>query len=604
MKKEIPVKDSTPFRGKVLPSFSLRSMKKYLFVLFLLLNALAFSQDKLLLHGMDTIDFDYRSVGHPLETIDMDLLGVVNLRPAGGFAQLYEHNLSTNLYTSPAGFTYLQNEKRVTERRAGLPYIGFRYGFGSALNQAADVNYHQFFSEDSHLHFRYHRRTSNGLIRRGAFRLNDVHLIVHHKKDAWSTKLDAYYGGHFYEENDGLIGFGEIGSQPLDFIPVQKENAETDVRKIDIKWMNYYRLYSDSLIAHGGVARTHYTLTGREYRERNIDISGSIPIFIDSIATRDQFQTPSIAQGGGYFFSSDFLQVDGTLNFRYWRYQNLGQYRDTAEIFLHSNAFIGWDRFNIRNEFYLNTLGALGELYNRASLFFEPIPKTYIKGGVNFDNRLPVPYQRFHFANHIQWELENLETQQIINLNGRIQYGDTNMIYAGLDLTSVNNGLYFIADQWRQDTLDFVSVGTLNIGGEFHSRLWHLYPQVMLRFNTDNYAYQPAFSARLRAAFKKGYFKDDALILAFGVDLGYDTDHDHLLYNTLLNVMEPGTNPLATPSLFRINFFMGAQIDTFRFFLRAENIDYFINPQDAPIDLRFPTTPFLVRLGITWDFFN
>jgi hypothetical protein len=237
-------------------------------------------------------------------------------------------------------------------------------------------------------------------------------------------------------------------------------------------------------------------------------------------------------------------------------------------------------------------------------LFFNPIEKTYLKGNIHFDNRLPIPYQRFHFANNNQWELNNLQTQQIINLNGQIQYGDTNKFFAGVDLTSINNGLYFIDQEWRQDTLAFVSVGTFNLGGEFHSDLWHLYPQVSLRFNTDNFSYQPTFSARLRAAYKKGFFKNDALVLAFGADLGYDSEHNHLTYNTLLNVMEPVQSARFTPSLFRINLFFGAEIDTFRFFLRAENIDYFINPQDSFIDPNFPITPFFIRLGVTWDFFN
>lgn len=578
-------------------------MKICSLVILLFIGFLAHGQDKLLINNMDTIDLDYRSGGNPLETIDMDLLGVINLRPAAGFAEIFEHNLAKNLYVSPAGFTYLQNEKRVTEKRTPLPYLGFRYGFGSGLNQAVDVNFHQFYSEKSHLHFRYHRRTSNGLIRRGAFRLNDVNLIVHHQQGKWRTKFDGYYGGYNYEESDGFINDELIGVQPLDFSPIRKENAESEVRKVDVKWLNYYDLYRDSLVAHGPVSRTNYQLTGRVYREL-LDPESTLDYFIDDSITRDQFQTPSIANGLGYFFSSNFLQVDGTLNHRYWRYQNLGQYRDTTEIFLHSNLYLGWERFNVKNEFYLNTLGALGELYNRSELFFKPLKKTYIKGKVNFDNRLPVPYQRFHFANNNQWELNELQTQQIINLEGKIQYGDTNNIYAGVNLTSINNGLYFIDQQWRQDTLDFVSVGSLNLGGEFHSRLWHLYPQVMLRFNTENFSYQPIFSARLRAAYKKGFFENDALVLAFGVDLGYDTDHDHLVYNTFLNVMEPTESPRTTPSLLRINFFMGAQIDTFRFFLRAENIDYFINPQDSFIDPNFPITPFIIRLGVTWDFFN
>ena len=568
------------------------------------MTSLVLGQRKLVLPKIDTINLDYRSGGNPLEYIDVDHLGVINLRPAAGFAQIYEHNLAENVYNSPAGFTYFQNEKRVTPKKTPLPYLGFKYGFGAGLNQAVDADYHHLITKKSHIHFRYHRRTSEGLMRESSFRLNDVNLMIHHQSDRWRTFLDAYYGGYNYDENGGVEPGAVVGVQTVDFLPVNKTNASSETRKVDVKWRNYYDLYRDSLIAHGPATRSHYELTGREFRESPVDNSTFPDIFIDSNSTRDQFQTPSISNGVGYFFSSNILEVDGTLNYRYWRNQNLGTYRDTSEMFLHSNLYFGGERFNIQNEFYFNTLGALGEFYNRSKVFFKPLKKTYISGNLNFDNLLPLPYQRFHFANNIQWELEELQTQQIINIGGRIQYGDTNFIYADLNWTNVNNGLYFINQEWRQDVLDFVSVGAFSIGGELHVGNWHFYPETTVRFNTENFAYQPLFSARMRSAYKKGYFKNDALVLAFGLDLGFDSEHDHLIYNTLLNVMEPGQSPRITPSLYRINFFLGAEIDTFRFFIRAENIDYFINPQDAFIDPNFPITPFIIRLGVTWDFFN
>ena len=572
-------------------------------ILFIFLSHLAMGQESLLIHKVDSIEISYRSEGVQLDSVDAINIGTINLRPAAGFAQIHEFNLAQNLFHSPALFTYLPNDKRIGVVRSPLPYLGFQYAFGEAMNQAVDVRYHHFITDSTHIHLRYHRRTSNGVIRQSDFTLNDVHLLLHHHKNRWRTMLDAYYAGYNYTENGGIISTDVLETQGIDFLPVRKTNAESIVRKVDIDWVNYLDMYRDSVLAHGFKARSHYEIVSREYIELPADTAME-NIFIDSNRTRDQFQTPCISTGGGYFFSSKILEVDGTLNHRYWRNQNLGRYRDTTEIFLHSNLRFGFGRFVARNEFYLNTLGALGEFYNHSSVYFKPIKDIEIRGQLNFDNRLPLPYQRFHFSNHYEWELEELNTQQLLNINGRISYGRENKAFAQLDWTNITNGLYFIDGNWTQDELGLVSVGALQLGGEYHTEKWHFYPTATVRFHTDNFAYQPTFSTRTRIAYKKGFFKGESLILALGVDLGYDSEYNHLTYNPIINVLEPSPLGSKTSDLFRINGFVNGQIDQLRFFIRAENIDYFINDPTTRMDANYVIMPFIIRVGITWDFYN
>jgi hypothetical protein len=557
---------------------------------------------------VDTIDYSFRTNGTPLEKIDEVNIGTIMLRPAAGFAQHHEHNLAENLYTSPAGFAYLMDEKRAQPRYTGIPYLGFQYAFGQAMNQALNLTYHHYLSEDTHLHFRYHRRGSNGILRQGDFMLNDLNLLFFHKKDRWRTHLDAYYAGYEYAENGGITSQDEaFATLPIEFIEVAKLNANSLVRKADVSWNNYLSMYEDSVVRHGWTTRTNYQIHRRQFTEQPLEGAGYVNIFIDSSQTRDHYQTPSISNGVGYFLATDFLQVKGTFNHRYWSYQNLDFRSDTTELFLHGNLWMGWDKLNVQNEFYLNTLGALGELYNKAKLYFSPIPALTMNAFLDFDNRLPLPYQRFHFANNIQWKLPELQTQQLLRIGGTVAYKQNQgkqKYTASLDWTTVNNGLYFIEDQWRQDTLDVISVGALSVGAEFHTKKWHFYPNVTVRFNTENFSYQPLFSSRNRIAYKKGFFENDALVLSFGADLGYDLGHNYMRYNTLLNVMEPTGTDFFTPDLIRINVFTALEIDQFRFFLRAENIDYFINTQAARVDAGYTITPFLIRLGISWDFFN
>jgi hypothetical protein len=563
-----------------------------------------FAQDKLMLSKIDTIGLEYRSAGYDLDSIDAINVGNLNLRPAAGFSEMFEYNLAKNLYESPAGFSYLMNEKRVNPKFIGLPYLGFQYAFGSALNQALNVEYHQYFTPTTHLHFRYHRRTSNGLLRNGGFKLNDVSLQFYHAKKRWSTKIDAYYGGHQYGENTGIETDTLLELFSIEFTPVIRNNAESTVRKLNLAWDNYYRLFGDSINGMGLKTQHRFDLVGRVFTDPNIDTFLVEDIFIDSLATRDQYQTSSISNGGGVFFNSKVFQIDATINHRYWKNQNLGQYRDTNEVYLQSLLWTKWKGIEIENDFYFNLIGALGEFYNHAQLSLKPFNKAHVYGHVNFDNLLPEPYQRFHDANNLQWELSELQTQQLLNITGGIRYGDTNFIEATVNWTNINNGLYFIDNEWRQDTLDFVSVGSVELKGALHLGKFGFYPTVRLGINTENFNYQPKISTMNRISFQTKLFKAQRLGVALGVDIGYVSGYQFMQYNTLLSLVQPIQSNEKTPSLMRLNAFAALSIDEFRFFVRAEHLDYFINDQTARIDTNYPIMPFIIRIGITWDFFN
>lgn len=579
-------------------------MRLFLFITSLVLTLNIFAQEKLMLTKVDTIGLEYRSAGYDLDSIDAINVGNLNLRPAAGFSGMFEYNLAKNLYQSPAGFSYLINEKRVKPKFIGLPYLGFQYAFGSALNQALNLDYHQYFTPGTHIHFRYHRRTSNGILRNGGFKLNDVSLEFYHVKKRWSTKLEAYYGGHEYQENTGIETDEFIDVFPIEFTPVIRNNAQSVVRKLNVAWDNYFRILGDSINGFGVKVQNRFDLNGRVFNDPNFADTLVENIYIDSSTTRDQYQTSSISNGGGIYFNSNVFQIDATLNHRYWKNQNLGQYRDTNEVYLQSLLWTEWKGITVENDFYFNLIGALGEFYNHTKLTLTPFKKTEVFGRLNFDNKLPMPYQRFHNANHLQWELNDLQTQQILNVSGGIHYGDTNFIEATVNWTNINNGLYFIQNEWRQDTLDFVSVGTIGLKGALHLGKFRFYPSAQLGVNTDNFSYQPTFSTMNRISFQTKLFKAQRLGMALGVDVGYVTGYQFMQYNTLLSVLQPVQTIEKTPNLMRLNAFAALSIDQFRFFVRAEHLDYYINDQAARIDTNYTIMPFIIRIGVTWDFFN
>jgi len=580
---------------------------KYYLVLFaFILSFTLVGQKKFFFQEMDSIKIGYRSAGTQLDSIDASFIGQITLRPGSGFGQLYERNLAENSFLSPGGLAYMASQRKITPKYSGLPYLGFQYAFGSYLTQDLNLVYHQFFNPNSHLHFRYNRRTSNGFLRNGDYKLNDLDLRFYHSTKRYSTNFEGYYSAYDVAQNGGITTDSLLQEFAIEFTPIQSERARSRVRKLDLKWDNYLRMFGDSIIGSGFKTKHQYSIVGREFTEQLIDPSQIDTFFVDTSGkTRDQYQTAKFSNGAGVYYSSPNFNFDATINYQYWRNQNLAVNRDTNEVYLHSNLWTSLgSRLNLRNEFYFNLIGAIGEVKNYAGINFKIFDNLTLKGKLNFENLYPTPYQRFHTANYYQWNIDNLATQQKLQTGGSLKYGDSTFIEAGLIWTSINNGRYFINNEWRQDTLDLVSMGALQLKGAFKLGQWSFYPTASLRFNSANFNYQPVFSTMNRITFQTKLFEAQNLGVAFGVDLGYETGYNFMEYNGVLGVMQIPSIALKNQAQLRLNTFMAISIDEFRFFVKAENLSSFINDPTTRIDVDYPIMPFLIRLGITWDFFN
>lgn len=562
------------------------------------------AQDELVIPDTDTITLEYRAGGVELDSADLVGFHDYNLRPGGGLGDLFEMNIADRLIESIGHFNYLRPQSRTKSFRTSLPYLGFNYSFGTNATQNVNLDYSHTFNENSRLNFRYHRRTSNGFLRNDSYKLNDVNLLYQRVSNSYSTNFNAYFSDDSYGENGGIQTDTLLQDFDVIFTPVRKGNANSSVKRADFDWSNYFSFNNDSIVHFGLVQRSKFELINRVYLEDSDTLQQLYNnTFIDTISTRDQYQTASITNGLGYFFSTPYFQIDALINHRYWRNQNLGNSRDTNELTLSSKLFVQLNVVELRNEFQLNLLGALGELENLAQIKL-PIRDFSFNGSVLFKNKLPEPYQRESFGNHYQWKLSELNTQQTIGMNAGIELNKAFKVGARFKSTTVSNGLYFINDSWRQDTLDVINVSLFEIYGGFHLNKIHIYPKVVLRLNSSNYAFQPKFEGLSRFVYKTGVFKAKKLILSFGVDLRYRTEYTSLSYLPNLGVLQIKENNFVSGNLLNLDAFFGMRIDQFRFYTSVDNISNAWNDQTTRIDPSYPILPLFVRLGVSWDFFN
>lgn len=586
-------------------------IKKYLAILlfsFLVWNSNA--QTKLLTPKIDSINLDYRSSGYEIDSIDIVLGAYENLRP-GGF-RLPELYLSEYLKqgdvlgNSFSGFSYLQRNISSPVLVSPLPYLGFQYSFGSSNTQNLNLQYSQQINDKTLFNLRYNKKSSNGFLRLGAYAINDVNAIILRKTQKYSTKFDFSFSSYTWSENGGIKG--EIENNLLldtvlaVFIPVNKSDAETKVKRADIKWSNYLNLRKDSVINTGFYQESRFELINREYRESspylNLDT-----FFIDSNRTRDQYQTASIKNGFGYFFSSKFFEINASANHRYWRNQNLDNYFDTTEIFLASDLYAGFEKFNISNSFYFNLIGATGEIKNYTKLYVD-FSSFKLKANLDFLNVYPTPYQRQHVANNYQWKINNLSAQQLINIGGKAILKTKLNLGAGVNLNTINNGLFIVDGEWRQDTLNTISTGNLSLFTDYNLWKFGFHHKIDLNFNSKNFAFQPNLISSNRLNFKTSIFKAKKLKLNLGIDLMYIGSYTSLLYIPELSTYSICTSKSTGGDYFLLHAFAAIDIDPFRLYLRAENVSNLWNSARIKVDENYPIMPLYLKMGISWDFFN
>lgn len=583
-------------------------VKSLLTYLIVFLSVTALAQEGLRFSDKDSIDLTYQTGGFDLDSIDVGNGFNEQLRPGSFYLQEFNLiqllSIQNDLGNESSGLNYLSRKYTSKFLITPLPYLGVQYSFGTNLTQHLNLQYAQQLSKKSNLNLRYKKDAGNGFLSNSKYSFDDINLLYQFTSNRYSNLLNAYYSKYDWQENGGIRTDSLLDEFAIIFTPINKSNANTLVKKADIHLKNYVNFTKDSIIKNGIVFKNQYEVVNRLYTEQSDTLSQLYPqINIDSLRTRDQYQTASVKNSVGYFISRQNFEIDALIGHRYWRNQNLGVNRDTNETFLSSSLFLGSKNFNLNNEFYFNVLGATGELKNKTvlNLFWKNFQ---INGNFGFYNTLPTPYQRFHRANNYNWKLSSLEMQQQVQFGGSVSYIKKHSFQANFKTLTTKNGLYFLNNEWRQDTLDLVGLTQLKLAGSLNWNKISLYPTVTFRLNSDNYAYQPKFSTRTRFSYSTGVFKANRLKVAMGLDIGYDSEYRVLTYNPVLSLYEPNINNPLSGNLFSLDAFFNAEIKEFRFFVRAQNIDYFWNPSTTRIDPNFPIMPFMLKVGISWDFFN
>ena len=475
---------------------------------------------------VDSIKMDDR-IGGKLDSIDF--IASSSSTVPGGQVVTPSVNLLLN---SPGGQQFYSFKDWKTMRFSGLPHIGFAYSFGNQGSQFVQAEYQQVFNKKTLLNIDYIKRVSTGFLRNSDYNHNDLQAQLQRLGKVYSFELKGSYESSRVAQSGGLATDTLANDYPLIFIPVNKEDAETNTKRIRLFESNYFDFNKDSIRAFGLFTQHELKIKKFVYQENDTIYGLYNSINFDSLQTYDQHQWSQISNGAGIFLknSSNFLKVGADAKF--WNFQNLGRYYDTTEVSVFADYNYSKSRIGITNQFEFNLIGAKNGFAEKLNLSYK-LNKLEVKSIVQYENKLPDYYQRYAIGNNYTTLMFNPEKQQRAKV-GVLVEGNLGPIdfVAGYSYSNWTNNYFFIGETWRNDSLKSFGFNQFSLRANYRFRILIIQPNYVFTLSDKDFQILPMHQLQTRIFIKGGIFKAKKLKAYTGVDFSFVSSYQRIGYSS------------------------------------------------------------------------
>ena len=562
---------------------------------------------------IDSLKISHRIGGENIDSISDYNAGIISLNP-GGYKNnpfgTFQNNYSNFLNPNGVLSNQFRNSEKNSFKYSSLPHLGFQYSFGSKGIQILRTEYEQFFSKKFGLNILIDRSSLGEMMRSGTYKNNTFQFSTYYKGNRYKNYTFFEFNNSNVDQNGGLdTASSSVKLFPLEFLAVNKSKANSELKNLKISSQHYFNLLNDSINNLGLVLKNDFKLNNRVYTETDSIHLIYENVFFDSINTRDQFQFAKLNSQAGIYLKNKNIFGEFLISHAYWDFQNLAKHLDTNEIALNFNARISLSKFVFSNKTYVNLIGAKGEMYSKFKVNTS-FTNIKLNGYFDLENKLPSIFQRKYYSNTNQWYLKDIKTQNsiLIGISGEYLFKNKHSIKSSLNFSSLKNNYFFVDSTWRNDTLKKLSILSFDLKADFRIKSLIFQPYIIVNQFSAALNYIPKIDFRTRIGFNKKLFKAQKMDFICAVDFAYQGSRKLMTYASDLDlyILNSTNNSIqfTNSSLYKIDFFTGFQIDQFRFYIKTENLNYIWNKQDSFVFENVPLTPFLIRIGLTWDFFN
>lgn len=490
-----------------------------------------------------------------------------------------------------------------------LPHIGFSYVFGTQGTQLLNFNYQQAFKYNFIINASIKRNQTAGFYRNSALQNNVFDLRI-----GRIGKIHTFlFSGLYANESSAWNGGIETDSLVNDFAPslisVNKENARSTTQNRLLNFKNYLKIAGDSVNFLRLQLVNQYSSQRRTYAEDDSLINLYPTIYIDTNSTNDTLFINRFNNSLSVLLKNKILSFEAGANLDFWKFEAFVMKRDTTELGIFEQIAFQWKEYKVKQRGRLNLVGA-GRGFDVSTSVAVPIFRGILELNHQLNYTYPALFQRHFLGNNVSYQLANLELQK--RQQFKISLKDIKDV-KGLDvyysLINYKDNYFFDNVQltWRNDlTISTGIFHQVGIQKRFHFKQIHFLPSYVFNSTKEEFKVIPMHQFNARLMFQGGIFKAKKLKFACGFDISLHSKFRSTTFLPYLSVFDltSSTNSLYQRTLFNASFFSSFEVETFHFFVRADNFAYFWSNRETSIFQGYTMPNTQIKIGITWDFWN
>lgn len=576
---------------------------KFYFILFLFFvygNLNAQSTQSLFYSKIDTLYSFSKSGGDKLDSVDFIYSDKHSVLPGGAFNSpfgCYGHDYFNSLDLLSASFRMKQ---KVVSKFSALPKLSFSYSFGSYGLQILHTDYYQTFRKNIFLTLMYDRYVTTGMVRRNQLSQDLFSMRILHKGKKSENRVEFKSMKLNRELTGGIINDLTYSQFGIESATINKLNATDTLKNYVVETEHFLNLWGDSVYKNGLFLKNSLLVNQRNYRE-NGELYNLYSSFRDSLQTVDKIQFSRLDNEFGYQLYSKRFKFSTALNRGYWRFFTMGSQTRT-EWDVRSNVVAQLtNAFEISLKLNVNLIGADFQRNLELNLVKKGTDFSHFLNG-GWSELLPNPDQRTYFSNTLDFQIDQPELQKNLFLSYRLSSNKKDFTLS-IGFKSMKDYYFFDGLTWSNDLFSSVSLFYTNMVKTFKWNSFHVQPNLTLTSLSGIDQVIPKFDFRGRFFWKKRVFTNKMEVLV-GTDVYSRSNYNAFLYEDRLALYTISPVKSNVQPIVQFDVLFAVNIDEFRFYFKAENLNDYINQQKVFVVKNYPISPSIFRLGFTWDFVN
>jgi len=530
------------------------------------------------------------------------LLFSTNLNPIGFY---YGHNYLEPQFYSDSTIKYYHTR---------APYTLFFYVTDPMTHQFFHFIHTQNIGKNFNFALEFQRTRSEGTYVNQATNNNQLTLTMNYQVKRYALFIDGIYGTYELDQNGGLTADSNLGNSIYSnrlTEPVNLQQARTTLTEKTVHFKQYFYLgfhTNDSLhkvpalyISHSFRLATNTNvfsdpgpLNTSFYTIPYKDTSSTY----DSLHYREITNDLSIGSAKGW---PSFLRWEAGVTDQWVHYSDAHTDTVMNNLIVHACLYdTGRVLYNIQGKEIIAG-SQQGDMQASAGIGIHLDSLRSIRMQGEYASQTPPLVYDLYYGNTDRWENHFSKTN---TASASLIYSDTKWkLSCIVSATQLNNLTYFTTDGTPQQFNQGIQVFTACIKKDFKVGKWHLNTNNVYQYVT---AYTPLHLPQFvleNSLYYENYFFHHNLLLKLGVEAYFNTLYYGYAYNPVVDQYYV-ENQTKLGNYWFINPFVSIRIKQFRFFLKLENAGSGIEQSTYFYVQGYPVSDRLLRMGISWDFWN